>query len=381
MNVLWAAHIAHHSSEEYNLTTALRQGAVQYSASWIFNLPAAFLIPPPLFSFHQHLNRIYQFFIHTRTVGRLHPAIEYVFNTPSHHRAHHGSNPHLIDKNYGGTLILFDRLFGTFVDEDVARAQHGGEPVVYGLTHNVRSWNPLWCNWHQWQYMWRCTSHMGWSLRRLEVLWQRPGWNPTQRDDASFPIPSAIPLRPVYDRQAVRGVAGVAYLLLTFFSTVVMLKLLVVACSSDAATAGGTAAAYWQAWGLCALVVANTTLLGGLMEGRWGWPVLQTLDFARWALVCALTLSARSAIEARLATAATWWNGVHSTTTTTTSMRAPPVSLDALLMAVGVLLLPWSVHVCKNAAREGAVLDHAKRKTPPAAAAAGKDVATAPAQT
>jgi hypothetical protein len=299
-----------------------------------------------------------------------------VFNTPSHHRAHHGSNPHLIDKNYGGTLILFDRLFGTFVDEDVARAQHGGEPVVYGLTHNVRSWNPLWCNWHHWQYMWRCTSHMGWSWRRLEVLWQRPGWDPALRDDASFPIPSAIPLRPVYDRQAVRGVAGVAYLLLTFFSTVVVLKLLVAACSSDAAAADGSAAvAYWQSWGLCALVVANATLLGGLMEGRWGWPVLQTLDLARWTLVGALALSVRSAIEARLATAAAWWNGVHSTTSST-SMQAPPVSLDALLVAVGALLLPWSVYVCRNAAREGKALDHAKRKMPSVTA-----TAPAPAQT
>jgi hypothetical protein len=167
--------------------------------------------------------------------------------------------------------------------------------------------------------------------------------------------------------------------LLTFFSTVVVLKLLVVACSAGdaAAAAGGTAAAYWQAWGLCAVVVANATLLGGLMEGRWSWPVLQTLDLTRWALVAALALSVRSNIEARLVTTAAWWNGVHSTT----MMHAPPVSLDALLVAIGTLLLPWSVHVCRNAAREGAVLDHAKRKTPSAAAAAGKDVATAPAQT
>ncbi|KAI8488814.1 hypothetical protein Bbelb_333320 [Branchiostoma belcheri] len=111
-NILWASHQVHHSSEDYNLTTALRQSSTQKLGTFfLFQLPMALLVPPAAFWVHREFNLLYQFWIHTELVTSLGP-LEYVLNTPSHHRVHHGRNPYCIDKNYGGTLIIFDRMFG-----------------------------------------------------------------------------------------------------------------------------------------------------------------------------------------------------------------------------------------------------------------------------
>ena len=142
INVFWAAHVVHHQSEEYNLAVALRQGAFQQGFSWIFYLPLALAgFPPVMFLALSSFNTLYQFWIHTRTIGRL-GAFEWVFNTPSNHRVHHARNPKYIDRNHGGTLIIWDRLFGTYVAEE--------EEPVYGITTPLRSWNPVWANLHYW---------------------------------------------------------------------------------------------------------------------------------------------------------------------------------------------------------------------------------------
>ncbi|XP_042744478.1 alkylglycerol monooxygenase isoform X4 [Lagopus leucura] len=133
-NILWAAHQVHHSSEDYNLFTALRQSFLQRYTSWMFNLPMALFIPPSVFAVHLQFNLLYQFWIHTEVVTNIGP-LEWILNTPSHHRVHHGRNPYCIDKNYGGTLIIWDRIFGTFEAEDAK--------VVYGLTHPVNSFDPI----------------------------------------------------------------------------------------------------------------------------------------------------------------------------------------------------------------------------------------------
>uniref|UniRef100_A0A6B2L4M7 Fatty acid hydroxylase domain-containing protein n=1 Tax=Arcella intermedia TaxID=1963864 RepID=A0A6B2L4M7_9EUKA len=134
-NVLWAGHGVHHSSTDYNLSTALRQGLLQSIVSAAFYQPFAFIFPYELFIFHRGLNIVYQFWIHTQLIDTLPLPFELIFNTPSHHRVHHGQNPQYIDKNYGGTLIIFDRIFGTFEPEK--------EPVVYGVTHLPQTWNPF----------------------------------------------------------------------------------------------------------------------------------------------------------------------------------------------------------------------------------------------
>ncbi|CAJ0608584.1 unnamed protein product [Cylicocyclus nassatus] len=136
--VFWSFHQMHHSSEYYNLSTALRQGVFQDIATMGFDLLQATVIPPNIFLVHRHLNLIYQFWIHANAVPYLGP-LEYFFNTPSSHRVHHGRNPYCIDRNYGGTLIIWDRLFGTYEPE------RKGEEIAYGLVTPVASFDQLWC--------------------------------------------------------------------------------------------------------------------------------------------------------------------------------------------------------------------------------------------
>ncbi len=134
----WVGHSVHHQSDQYNLSVALRQGFFQTMTSWVFYLPLAFIgFPTWMFATMATLNTIYQFWIHTQNIKTM-GWFEKLFNTPSHHRVHHGTNPQYIDKNYAGSLIIWDKLFGTFEPED--------EPVVYGVTEPLDSWNPFYAN-------------------------------------------------------------------------------------------------------------------------------------------------------------------------------------------------------------------------------------------
>ena len=174
---LWAAHVVHHSSRYYNLSTAVRQ-------TWIplvglpFYLPLFLLGFPPLAWVTVHsLNLVYQFFIHTERIDRLWAPIEYVLNTPSHHRVHHGSQQQYLDRNYGGILIVFDRWFGTFEPER--------ERVVYGLTKNIDTYNPLRVAFHEFTAMCRdVAAAPTWGARWGHVA-RHPGWRPEQREPAA----------------------------------------------------------------------------------------------------------------------------------------------------------------------------------------------------
>ncbi|XP_043318694.1 alkylglycerol monooxygenase isoform X3 [Cervus elaphus] len=134
VNIMWAGHQTHHSSEGYNLSTALRQSVLQIYTSWIFYSPLALFIPPSVYAVHLQFNLLYQFWIHTEVIENLGP-LELILNTPSHHRVHHGRNRYCIDKNFAGTLIIWDRIFGTFEAEN--------EKVVYGLTHPINTFEPF----------------------------------------------------------------------------------------------------------------------------------------------------------------------------------------------------------------------------------------------
>lgn len=169
VNFMWAAHQAHHSSEDYNLATSLRQSIVQQCSSWMFYLPLALFIPSPMFVAHIQFNLLYQFWIHTEVIGKLGP-LEWVLNTASHHRVHHGRNRYCIDKNYAGTLIIWDRLFGTFEPE--------GEQVVYGLTHTLESFDPVTIQACHFRYMFDLLRKSeSWS-ERFSILFKGPGWSP-----------------------------------------------------------------------------------------------------------------------------------------------------------------------------------------------------------
>lgn len=169
---LWAAHVVHHSSQRYNLSTALRQSWTPLT-SWIFYAPLVLLgVNPAILIMSGSINLLYQFWIHTEAIDRLPRPIEHVFNTPSHHRVHHGSNPQYLDKNYGGILILWDRWFGTFEPEV--------EPVRYGLTRNIETFNPLRIATHEYADLFRELRHdRSWG-DRARRLWHGPGWTPQQ---------------------------------------------------------------------------------------------------------------------------------------------------------------------------------------------------------
>lgn len=170
VNALWAAHIVHHQSEEYNLTVALRQSWFQGWFSWVFYLPLAFAgFDPIMFLTLSSFNTLYQFWIHTRAIKTMGP-LEYILNTPSHHRVHHGSNPKYIDKNHAGTLIIWDRLFGTFQKEE--------EEVYYGITKPLASWNPIWANLHYWDDLINTAKQSPKLTDKIKVFLKPPGWFP-----------------------------------------------------------------------------------------------------------------------------------------------------------------------------------------------------------
>ena len=167
----WCAHVVHHGSEHMNFTAAMRQSWLYtFAGNWLFYVPMVWIgFEPKAVLLALSINLGYQFFVHTQWVDKLHPLIELIFNTPSHHRAHHGRNERYIDKNYGGTLIVFDRLFGTFVEET--------EAVDYGLVRQVHTHNPLWLTLHEWVAMWRDLMRPGPLGLRLKHLWAPPEWD------------------------------------------------------------------------------------------------------------------------------------------------------------------------------------------------------------
>ncbi|MEX2504707.1 MAG: sterol desaturase family protein [Egicoccus sp.] len=167
---LWAAHVVHHSSEKYNLSTALRQSWTPLT-SWIFYVPLVLLgVNPAILIMSGAINLLYQFWIHTEAIDKMWAPFEYVFNTPSHHRVHHGTNPQYLDKNYGGILIVWDRWFGSFEPEV--------EPVRYGLTKNIETYNPLVIATHEYAAIWRdAKADTSWR-HRAGRLWHGPGWQP-----------------------------------------------------------------------------------------------------------------------------------------------------------------------------------------------------------
>jgi sterol desaturase/sphingolipid hydroxylase (fatty acid hydroxylase superfamily) len=175
--LFWASHVVHHSSQRYNLSTALRQtwtGSFMSFIFWLW-LPIVGFAPIMIMTM-KAISLLYQFWIHTELVGSLGP-LESVFNTPSHHRVHHGSNPRYIDRNHGGTLIIWDKLFGTFEPENPA------DPVRFGLTRNIQTYNPVRIAFHEWAEMFRdAWRARGWRTK-LRYVFGNPGW----RQDESSP--------------------------------------------------------------------------------------------------------------------------------------------------------------------------------------------------
>jgi sterol desaturase/sphingolipid hydroxylase (fatty acid hydroxylase superfamily) len=154
----WASHVNHHTSQHYNLSTALRQTWTGFIAlGFVFRLPLFLVFPPEMVFFCAGLNLVYQFWIHTEAVRRFPPWFEAVMNTPSHHRVHHATNPRYLDKNYAGVFIIWDKWLGTFEPE------RDDEPCRYGIVKNLGTFNLFWVSFHEW-------------IGIAKDVWQAPTW-------------------------------------------------------------------------------------------------------------------------------------------------------------------------------------------------------------
>lgn len=189
VNVLWAAHVVHHQSEDYNLAVALRQSVLTGWTAVPFYLPLALLgVPPLVFATIHAFSTLYQFWIHTQLVRRIRGPVDWILNLPSHHRVHHAINPQYLDKNYGATLIVWDRLFGTYAPEE--------EPCVYGITRPLASFDPLWAQFHYWFEMRAMMRAAKSPLDKLRAWYASPAWKPPGYEVAAPPVAG----RTKYDR-------------------------------------------------------------------------------------------------------------------------------------------------------------------------------------
>lgn len=169
----WAAHVNHHSSQKFNLSVALRQTWTGLlSGTWTPWIPLALIgFPPEMILLQQSINLFYQFWIHTEAIHRMPRWFEYLFNTPSHHRVHHASNPMYLDRNYGGVLMVWDRMFGTYADE-----REKEEPLRYGIVKNIETYNPIRIAFHEWAGIFRDLFRARSVREALGVVFGPPGW-------------------------------------------------------------------------------------------------------------------------------------------------------------------------------------------------------------
>jgi sterol desaturase/sphingolipid hydroxylase (fatty acid hydroxylase superfamily) len=179
----WASHVNHHSSQHYNLSTALRQSWTGFiAANFIFRWPLALIgFPPAMIVAVGGINLIYQFWIHTEAIKTLPRWFEAVMNTPSHHRVHHATNPVYLDRNYAGTFIVWDKMFGTF------QGEVDGTRIRYGIVKQLGSFNLLWSVFHEWIGIARDLWHAPWK-HKLSYLWREPGWSHDGSRDTSDTI-------------------------------------------------------------------------------------------------------------------------------------------------------------------------------------------------
>jgi sterol desaturase/sphingolipid hydroxylase (fatty acid hydroxylase superfamily) len=278
--VFWAAHVVHHQSQEYNLSTALRQTSSGALLGWIFYLPMAIVgFPPEVFLVAAVVNLLYQYWIHTEQIGKL-GGFDRWFGSPSNHRVHHAVNDRYLDRNYGGISMLWDRLFGTFVEED--------EKCVYGTRSPLDSWDPLWAN----VEVYADLARRSWRARRwrdrLRVWFMPPGWEPSPADGAPW-------RKPHFDVSRVRRFdppmsRGARVFVFASFSVVLV----------------GATMLLWYASVLPfeALVVVAAAILGVLwmigavMQGRLGLPTAIGVEVAAVLLVSAAVAARAEAAPA-----------------------------------------------------------------------------------
>ncbi len=264
--ILWAAHVAHHQSEDYNLSTALRQTSTGFLLGWVFYLPMYALgIPAEVVVTVGALNLIYQFWVHTQHIPEL-GLLEWIFVTPSNHRVHHAQNDRYLDKNYGGVFIIWDRLFGSY------QRELPDEPCIYGIRQPIRSWSPLEALIHVYRDMAFDFSRAASWRERLAVLTARTGWQPPSVAARWPRAKNALENFERYDPQVSR--VRQLYALVQILATTTLLALGLLAS--------------WSLWGywfwFIALLLTGITTAHWLECSKtpicWRWELLRVLPLA-----------------------------------------------------------------------------------------------------
>lgn len=269
--ILWAAHVVHHQSERYNLSTALRQTSTGPLLSWIFYLPMALIgVPLDMFIAVSLIDLLYQFWVHTEQIDKL-GWFDRVFVSPSNHRVHHATNDVYLDKNYGGILILWDRLFGTFIEES---DEH---KVVYGTRSPLRSWNPFKANLEVYQKLWAESALASRWQDKIRLWFKHPGWQP---DDVAASHPHA-PF--VLHRARFEPVLSTGWKVYAFvqFSAILLITTHFLNVAHSESMTQNLLYGAWLAFGLW--------VIGGLSEGRSGFLWIESLRLTLTGLMVLLT--------------------------------------------------------------------------------------------
>jgi alkylglycerol monooxygenase len=302
VGLFWASHSVHHQSEEFNLTTALRQPGTGAFTNWVFYVPIALCgVPINVFLLVGVIQLFYQFWPHTRFIGRMGVLDRWV-QTPSNHRVHHAQNDLYLDRNYVGVFLLWDHLFGTFQEERDA------EPCIYGVRGQLKSWNPIWANLHYYWIM-LCDSRHARSWRdKLRVWYAPPGWRPADVA-ARFPKPAYDPRRDFDRFDRPRMLALSLYVVAQFAA--------VLAANSHFLALLSRQAAVWNVAYFSFLLV-SLAILGGLLENR---GIFALLEAGRLLAIAAAVL------------AGGWFGGLRDTGVRAALLTFVVVSLGWLLAA------------------------------------------------
>jgi alkylglycerol monooxygenase len=265
VNFMWAAHVVHHSSEDYNLAVALRQSVFTAYTGWPMYAVLAFLgVSPLVYAAVHSFNTLYQFWIHTQLVGNL-GALEKVINTPALHRVHHAINPRYLDKNYGGTFMIWDRLFGTYEPES--------EPCVYGIVKPLGSFDPIWTQVHYYVECAKVSWRAPHFVDKLRVWWSPPTW-------AARGLPQKGPAPEVSPSTFVKWTPSRG----TGFQPYVFVEYALIIAGTFLFLLLGARLPLLPRVAACVLIVLSLVATGAQLEGRtWARP----LAAARWALVAA----------------------------------------------------------------------------------------------
>jgi len=251
VSILWAAHAVHHQSEDYNLSTALRQTSSGFLFGWIFYLPLFVIgFPLEILITVNAVNLIYQFWVHTQVVRRT-GVFDYVLVTPSNHRVHHAQNERYIDKNYGGMLILWDRMFGTFEDE------RPDEPVVFGVRKPLANWNPFWANLQVYDYLLFDARKTRRWRDKIGIWFRRTGWRP---DDVKERYPKRDSELKAFEKYDPPMLRPVQYYVLAQFLIALLATLAIGQLFANVGAQG--------VWAACLLLWAQLYAVGLINEGR-----------------------------------------------------------------------------------------------------------------